>query len=386
MRASPSMRRTLTRTGVRAGVCARTFAKQVVDDLTQPVAVADHRRGLELRRDRPIRLHELRRLDGLGDDAADVDRLLLERPALVEPRQQQQVVDEQAHPLRLARDPRHRPRQVLGMLGSAAREELGVGAHRRERRAKLVRCIGDEAPQLSLRRLARAKGRLDLAEHRVQRATEPPNLGALVLVAPHAGRGRRPRSWPRSRRLHSADASRLARPTFRAARSRAGPRASRSPRRARVDAACCRRRPARSRPATCSSRLRTRSSWIRTRYRPPPLTAETVKRAVELPVRVGSVSGSFGFPDLPPRSAATETTVVAPCRSCTKSPGAVIARRSGSVWIGVPRPAARRPGRRPGRLHHPSEACGRSRSAPTSSRRRAPRPCASRGTSAARCR
>ena len=46
--------------------------------------------------------------------SVDVDRLALERPPLVEAGEQQQVLDEHAHPLALAADPRHRAREVVG--------------------------------------------------------------------------------------------------------------------------------------------------------------------------------------------------------------------------------------------------------------------------------
>ena len=182
MRATPSRRSSETATPA-SPACAPDVREQVVDDLAQPVAVADDgrlaRASTLIVRDG---LDRARGLDGVGDDLVEVDRLALERPALVEPREQQQVVDEQAHALRLARDPAHRALEVGGPVGGAAREELGVGAHRGERRPQLVRRVRDEAAQLPLGRLARLERRLDLAEHRVQRQPEPPDLGALVLA------------------------------------------------------------------------------------------------------------------------------------------------------------------------------------------------------------
>ena len=112
----------------------------------------------------------------------ELDRLALERPALVEPGEQQQVVDEQPHPPRLALDAGHRPLEVVGPLAGAAVEQLGVGAHGGERRAQLVRRIGDEAAQPVLRRGALVERLLDLAEHRVERAAEPAHLGARIVV------------------------------------------------------------------------------------------------------------------------------------------------------------------------------------------------------------
>ena len=73
--------------------------KEVVEDLAQAFAIADH---LD-----QIRDHDLERtagiehpggIDRVGSDGAELDRLALERPALVEAGKEQQIVDEQAHP------------------------------------------------------------------------------------------------------------------------------------------------------------------------------------------------------------------------------------------------------------------------------------------------
>ena len=72
---------------------------------------------------------------------------MLERAALVEAREQQQVVDEHAHAVRVLLDAAHRLGEVFGTVGRAAAEQLGVAADRRERRAQLVRRVGDEPPQ-----------------------------------------------------------------------------------------------------------------------------------------------------------------------------------------------------------------------------------------------
>ncbi len=209
---------------VRANV-----GEQIVDDLPQPVAVAEHDGGVDVGLDRPLGIDGLRSLDGFGDDLVQRDRLARERPPLVEAREQQEIVDEHAHALGLAADPAHRALQIGGPVRRAAREELGVGAHRGKRRAQLVRRVGDEAAQLPLGRLERAhrglarrRRGLDLAEHPVQREPEPADLrpslrarDALRQVAGGDLRRRRTRS-PR------ADAARAARPRARAARCRPG--------------------------------------------------------------------------------------------------------------------------------------------------------------------
>ena len=69
--------------------------------------------------------------------------------------------------------PRHRARQVVGSLVRAALEQLGVGADGGERRAQLVRGVGDEAPQAPV-------GGLDPVEHRVQGEPEAADLGARL--------------------------------------------------------------------------------------------------------------------------------------------------------------------------------------------------------------
>ena len=120
--------------------------------------------------DRTARLDDASSVDGLPHDRREVDGLPFERAALVEAGEQEQVVDEQAHPLGLARNPRHRALEILGTCGGAAAEQLGVGAHGRQRRPQLVRRVGDEAAQPPVRRL-------DVVEHRVQRATDTTDLG-----------------------------------------------------------------------------------------------------------------------------------------------------------------------------------------------------------------
>ena len=119
--------------------------------------------------------------------AARSTGVALERPALVEAGQQEQVVDEHAHPrrspLRCAASPwpgrRAARRRTLA-------EELGVAADRGQRRAQLVRGVGDEPAQPLLR------GGCALGERRLDAA---PSM--VVERACRAGRprcGRRPGS------------------------------------------------------------------------------------------------------------------------------------------------------------------------------------------------
>ena len=97
------------------------------------------------------------------DEAGEVDRLAFERAALVEAREQQQVVDEHAHARRRFLDAPHRLGEIVGPGARAAPEQLGVAADRRERRAQLVRRVGDEAAQARFRRGAFRERDFDLA-------------------------------------------------------------------------------------------------------------------------------------------------------------------------------------------------------------------------------
>ena len=70
---------------------------------------------------------------------------------------------------------------------AAALEELGVGRHRGDRRAQLVRGVGDELaqvllvlPQPGLGRHAGGERGLDPLEHHVERPRQPADLGRLV--------------------------------------------------------------------------------------------------------------------------------------------------------------------------------------------------------------
>ena len=77
--------------------------------------------------------------------------------------------------------------QVLGVLGPAPLEELGVGRHGGDGCAQLVRGVGDELaqvllvlPQPDLRGNAGREGRLDPLEHHVERPGQATDLGGLV--------------------------------------------------------------------------------------------------------------------------------------------------------------------------------------------------------------
>ena len=114
---------------------------------------------------------------GVAGHGHKVDRRPLQRATLVEPGQQQQVLDEEAHAGGLVLDAAHGPGQVLGSLGRAPAEQLGVTPDGGQGGAQLVGGVGDEAAQPVLRRGLLGEGRLDLGQHGVERQTEPADLG-----------------------------------------------------------------------------------------------------------------------------------------------------------------------------------------------------------------
>ena len=78
---------------------------------------------------------------------AEVDRVAGQRPTLVEAGEQQQVVDQRRHPHRLLLGAAHRLVELGGVVEAAVAVQLGVAADRRDRRAQLVRRVGDEPAQ-----------------------------------------------------------------------------------------------------------------------------------------------------------------------------------------------------------------------------------------------
>ena len=144
--------------GVPSGV-----AQQVGEDLVQPVLVAagEHRVVGELEDPAVAGAGDpgvARRLDG---QPGHVDRLAAQRAAGVKPGEQQQVVDEDAHPGGLRQHPAERVRDLVGGVAGVAQRELGVAADGGERGAQLVAGVGGEPaqPGLAGRPLAAARSR-----------------------------------------------------------------------------------------------------------------------------------------------------------------------------------------------------------------------------------
>jgi hypothetical protein len=139
--------------------------------------------------DRPVGLHGAGVVDGVARDGGEVDRLDRERALLVHAGEQEQVLDEQAHPAALALDPLHQPPDVVVTAHGALPVQLGEAADRGERGAQLVAGVGDEPPhpvlratRLGLGRLLGAEGALDPGEHPVQRGGQSADLGAVVAL------------------------------------------------------------------------------------------------------------------------------------------------------------------------------------------------------------
>ena len=126
--------------------------------------------------------HQRRRLGGgVAGDLGEVAAAVRVEPAGVGAGEQQQVGDEPAHPLRGAQG-RVDDLAVLGLAGPAQRglQQLEVGEDAGQRRAQLVRGVGDELALLLHRPLALGAGRVERAQH----------------LAPGSGPARRPRRRP----------------------------------------------------------------------------------------------------------------------------------------------------------------------------------------------
>ena len=148
---------------------------------------------------------------GIGDQGAEVDGVGLQRPALVEPGQQQQVLDQAAHADRLLLGAGHGRGPGLGVLEPAPAVELGVAPDGGDRRPQLVGGVGHEPPQPVLGRGAGGEGVLDVGQHRVEGDAQLAGLGAGIglghplreVAGPDGrGRGRHPLDRPHPEAEH----------------------------------------------------------------------------------------------------------------------------------------------------------------------------------------
>ena len=158
-------------------------AQQVAHHLAQAdVVPLHHDRSPLVEVDGPVGLDHAGVGDQVPHERPQVDAAALQRAPLVEPRQQQQVVDQHPHALGLLLDPAHGRLEVGRPLRGPAAEELGVAPHRGQRGLELVGGVPHELAQPPLGLAPLGEGLLDAGEHDVQRAPEAADLGARVLV------------------------------------------------------------------------------------------------------------------------------------------------------------------------------------------------------------
>ncbi len=196
---------------------AGRVVEQVVDRTREPLARALDHDGLQLRLEAHARRVAPRPRDGLGDEIVEAHVLAL-APRLVAARELDQVGDEHAELGRLLLDVLQQPRALVGRQRLGLGQHLDVRAQAGDRRAQLVRGVGDELALGGDRALERV-------EHRVEVLGQ---LADLVVA-------RRPRSGgrgPRWRRCGAPPRSPRRSARRRCARrdGRAGPRARCRPR------------------------------------------------------------------------------------------------------------------------------------------------------------
>ena len=133
-----------------------------------PRAHAAHARLGRLHDDTHLGVPEAHRVGGLGGDLVEAHVLDRERRLLVA-REVDEVGDERREPLHLRHEVVEQLRAIVFVGRLPALEELEVRAQARERRAQLVRRVGDE---LALR----AERHLERGEHPIEAAREPPEL------------------------------------------------------------------------------------------------------------------------------------------------------------------------------------------------------------------
>ena len=128
----------------------------------------------------------------LHRDLGQIDRAVDELLSLIEPGQQQKVLHEVGHPHRLRLDPlegllgglRGLRRVRMGAQGS--QRQLREASDRGQRGAQLVTGVGDERPHPLLVALTGVEGGVHVVQERVQRVTDPADLGVLVgLILGH---------------------------------------------------------------------------------------------------------------------------------------------------------------------------------------------------------
>jgi len=120
---------------------------------------------------------------GLERQPGEVDRLVGECAAGVEPGEQQQVIDQPAHPLRRGL---HAAQRVAGVL-RGAQAEFSVAADAGDRGAQFMARVGDELAQLVFAGLPAVERVFDVAKHPVERRAELADFGPGVGVGHPVG-------------------------------------------------------------------------------------------------------------------------------------------------------------------------------------------------------
>ncbi len=174
--------------GAVGGVLARV-GEHVGEHLVQPVLVAadEHRVVRQLKDPAVARAGDLGVAGRVDDQPGHVDRLGRQRAAGVEPGEQQQLVDQDAHPGRFRQHPAERVGDLLGRVARVAQRQLGVAADGRQRSAQLVRRVGGEPAQPGLAGRAPPQRGLHVAEHPVEGQADLAGLGRRIGVG-DAGR------------------------------------------------------------------------------------------------------------------------------------------------------------------------------------------------------
>src|SRR5258707_15494304 len=104
---------------------------------------------------------------------------MVEWARVVQPRKQQQILDEPRHPGGFVFDRAHRRSEVFRTLARAAPEELRVAADRCERCAQFMRGVCEELTEPILGCVALRERSLVLSEHSVERGCDAADLAAL---------------------------------------------------------------------------------------------------------------------------------------------------------------------------------------------------------------
>ena len=328
----------------RRGVCVRALASRFASTWCSRAASPGTVTGSSGRSSRQwcSGPGHVRVADRVDHQPRQVHRPGRQRPAGVQPGQQQQVLDQRGHPGRLRLHPAHRVRHIVRYPGIAAPRQLGVPADGGQRRAQFVAGVGDELADPGLaglpggqarRRRARASGSARRRPGRPRYAGRCPRPVPARTAPPRRGpaAARRPgRRWPRPGAAGAANAARSAR---------------RPARRAAARPARCRPRPGRDRSAWTPRRQRQAGDHhvaVGARRGDQPVVAEVA----DLPGARPAVGGQRGQDRIArPRAAAspgadvtieawsTEPSIRCACEGtgalARRSPGSSAARPAG---------------------------------------------------------